>query len=95
MEAKFTNGLWVVKGDEVGYISQHDDQSFGMFCPVAIVCGEKYRNLIAAAPELLEAVQRLLPDAHWAVDYLVGEPDEDEDIAFARAAIAKATGEQE
>lgn len=41
-------------------------------------------RLMAAAPELLEAVQRLIGRAAY----------ESEDAAFARAAIQKATGEQ-
>lgn len=46
------------------------------------------RVLIAAAPELLEALQRLLS---WEIARL---PVRSEDIAFARAAVAKATGQQ-
>ena len=46
------------------------------------------RVLIAAAPELLQALQRLLS---WEIARL---PVRAEDIAFARAAVAKATGQQ-
>ena len=34
LNAERTPGDWIVKGDEVGYISKHDDQTFGMFCPL-------------------------------------------------------------
>ena len=45
-------------------------------------------RLIAAAPELLAALERLLHQ----VEYM-GAPDDHEDIIEARAAIAKAKGE--
>lgn len=32
-----TKEPWKVNGDEVGYISDNDDQSFGMFCPVGVI----------------------------------------------------------
>ena len=82
-----TNKKWIVKGDEVGYISDHDDQSFGMFCPVSVVYDEEYARLIAAAPDLLEALLQIEGLA------LADEPRDLPTIAeIARAAIAKATG---
>lgn len=51
-------------------------------------------RLIAAAPELLDALNRLLPMAEDGTFQYGANPDEDEDIIYARAAIAKATGEQ-
>ena len=27
----------IVRGDEVGYISEEDDQSFGMFIPIGLI----------------------------------------------------------
>lgn len=46
-------------------------------------------QLIAAAPELLEALRGLLPDA---VGNHIGGPDTQAHFDAARAAIAKATG---
>ena len=46
-------------------------------------------RLMAAAPDLLEALQALLPDA---VGNHIGGPDTQARIDAARAAIAKATG---
>lgn len=54
---------------------------------------EANARLIAAAPDLLEALIRLLPMAEDGAFQYGGKPDEDEDIIYARAAIAKATGE--
>lgn len=50
-------------------------------------------RLIAAAPELLEALQRLLK---YHDDFYGIEPDEDPDhpLAVAKATIAKALGQQ-
>lgn len=50
-------------------------------------------RLIAAAPELLEALQRLLK---YHDDFYDIEPDEDPEhpLAVAKAAIAKALGQQ-
>lgn len=50
---------------------------------------EANARLIAAAPDLLEATKRLI----GALGVMVTDKDSDGDIIFARAAIAKATGE--
>jgi hypothetical protein len=50
---------------------------------------EANARLIAAAPDLLEALQAILPDA---VGNHIGGPDTQARIDAARAAIAKATG---
>lgn len=54
-------------------------------------------RLIAAAPELLEALRELLDEHVRTLPYAYGTDDDPEDSAivrFGRAAIAKATGEQ-
>ena len=48
------------------------------------VCDKNNAHLIAAAPDLLEAVQRLLAHDWWDGSW--------RDVNFARAVIAKATG---
>lgn len=57
---RHTPGEWkVTRKFEVGPVSTADDQSFGMVTPVADVFGDNREadaRLIAAAPELLEAV---------------------------------------
>jgi hypothetical protein len=53
---------------------------------------EANARLIAAAPDLLAALNRILPFAEDNCFQYGGNADEDEDIVFARAAIAKATG---
>ena len=57
--------------------------------PERAVSYEANARLIAAAPELLEALQAILPDA---VANHIGGPDTQARIDAARAAIAKATG---
>ena len=99
METKHTPGPWLTRdqvhalnekhgwfkyGDAVGDVSRQ-------FAQDAIDMHERIRR---AAPDLLEAVQRLIPTAVWNADYWANDPDTDEDIVFARAAIAKATGDQ-
>ena len=93
MEPKFTKGRWLIKHDEVGYISDHDDQSFGMFCPIAIVHDEDNRILISAAPDMYEALQNIAE--YWNQDQNPGAMVDAcwHAIETARAALAKARGE--
>lgn len=95
---KGTPGPWVreSEGRGIGPVCADDDQSYGMVIPVAYVdFGESDEvqnsnaNLIAAAPELLEALQKMLSKAYkqnWNDAY-------PEEIQSAQAAINKALGE--
>lgn len=97
MEFRGTPGPWVREsaGRGIGPVSKDDDQSYGMVIPVAYVdFGESDEvqnanaNLIAAAPDLLEALQDLLirvaDDEEYGPEHA---------ITRARAAISKALGE--
>lgn len=95
---KGTPGPWTADKTSraVGPISRDDDQSYGMVIPVAWVefdqeveIQESNQNLIAAAPELLEALQRceeILSEIPLEVRHV-------EDLLYSRAAINKALGE--
>lgn len=92
-EFKGTPGPWVASktGRGIGPVSGLDDQSFGMIIEVAYVEFDPEieiqvanANLIAAAPELLEALQMIMNGDFYM-------PKESADAA--RAAIAKALGE--
>ena len=93
-EFKGTPGPWIADKTSraVGPVSHDDDQSYGMVIPVAWVefdqdVGIQASNqrLIAAAPELLEALIKLVD----IVDDMVHGPSTD----AAHAAINKALGE--
>lgn len=40
MDTKYTPGPWNKHGDEIGYKSHHDDQSYGMFVPIGNIFGD-------------------------------------------------------
>lgn len=93
---KGTQGEWGHSGRLIGVVSRDDDQSYGMVCDdfayvdfidgITEICNAK---LIAAAPELLEALQlceKILSEIPLTVDKV-------EDLLFTREAIAKALGE--
>ena len=94
-----TSGPWkVFNNREIGPISKEDDQSYSMMLPVAYIEQYDYpndyeanANLIAAAPDLLEALQELyhlIDSAHDGKRVFTTEMQKK-----VRAAIAKATGE--
>lgn len=93
-EFKGTPGPWVADKTSraIGPISRDDDQSYGILIPVAWVefdteveIQASNQNLIAAAPELLEALIKLVD----VVDDMVHGPSTD----AAHTAIKKALGE--
>ncbi|MBX9031233.1 hypothetical protein HCH06_17885 [Enterobacter ludwigii] len=98
-EFKGMRGPWVASKTDrsIGPVSRDDDQSYGMILPVAWVefdgndaHQQANANLIAAAPDLLEALQAMLSKAYkqnWNDQY----PDE---LSKAQAAISKALGEE-
>lgn len=56
---------WKLIKDEVCYRSEDDDQSYGMWCPIAIVCGDNKEEdviLMAKAPELLRVLKDLVAE---------------------------------
>ena len=56
MKDQHTPWPLLIKGDEIGYISSADDQSFGMFCPVVRVFAESNARRIVACVNALENV---------------------------------------
>ena len=65
----------------------YDDCAAGILARSEV---EANARLIAAAPELLEALEAVLPDLeHYVATH---GPGPDKRLAVARAAIAKATG---
>jgi hypothetical protein len=91
--AAHTPGPWRVihKPEAIGFaeyeVAWSDDGE--LVCDV--VYEEADAHLIAAAPDLLDAVKSLLP---WAESASYGGPDIAADIEQARTAIAKALGEE-
>ncbi len=97
--ATHTPGPWKVtlKGD-VAYRSTYEDQSYGMWVELANVYGENVEpdaRLIAAAPDLLKALQ-MAEKKLLELEHMVGGGDDEisveGEILTARAAIARATG---
>lgn len=95
--AQHTPGPWFASRKyEVGPRSDADDQSFGMIVPLAYAYGvnrEANARLIAAAPDLLEALGELMEwEEEIAADLGVHTSSAKPMLAKARAAIAKAKG---
>lgn len=96
-EFKGMQGPWVASKTDrsIGPVSRDDDQSYGMILPVAWVefdgndaFQKANANLIAAAPELLEALLSIVN-----MDYQPTDDEHDKVYLKARAAISKALGE--
>lgn len=96
---KGTPGPWVASktGRGIGPVSGLDDQSFGMIIEVAYVefnpeieIQVANANLIAAAPELLEALTTTLDEiGHWLSQQKPGLKEKID------SAVAKALGESQ
>jgi hypothetical protein len=100
---KHTPGPWPLNlrtvTDSAGCVTTHAEigpgWSEGRYMSVSGCIDEADARLIAAAPELLEALQDLLEDHVRTLGYVYDQDDDPEESAlvrFARAAIAKATG---
>jgi hypothetical protein len=79
-----TTGEWMISGAKPGYLAEVRDCGSGDV--------QANARLIAAAPDLLEALQNLFDADMEHVLMGDGKDDQIEAIAKARAAIAKATG---
>lgn len=105
-ELKSTPGPWFVDdvtNMPVVYVTTHappystDDDGYSALDEIAVLYGDEVRianaRLIAAAPELLAALQNLVPRFERACAYAENDPETIAlSVADARAAIAKATG---
>lgn len=96
MEFKGTPAPWNYNDNISGAITDSNGDKVVCAHPVLYVNSKEMKanaHLIAAAPELLEALQKLLK---YHDDFYGIEPDEDPEhpLAIAKAAIAKALGQQ-
>ena len=100
MTAKHTPGPWVARPDPNAFLS--DDWCIGLADSLAnidkvAVCSERDARLIAAAPELLDALIALLgvaPSKAPGAGLIVGAEEKHANaLQAARAAIKKATGD--
>lgn len=95
-EAKHTPGPW--QACDVGDYSDYDGRCrviLGNDLRIAVVLGDHDESaanarLIAAAPDLLEELEDMVS----LVEYLMNDSYDNKETAEARAAIAKAKGDQ-
>ena len=100
MNAKHISGPWIAEDDQSIYAADGDGRRLIAECHAGHK-EERAANarLIAAAPDLLEALQEMVAGDAEAIEDAkrLGVPFPDEMLAAyhkARAAIARATGEQ-
>ena len=103
-EFKGTPGPWVADKTSraVGPISRDDDQSYGILIPVAWVefdteveIQASNQNLIAAAPEMLEALRQLRDYVEDVCAVSSSDCDKEHPLMLATAAINKTLGEKQ
>lgn len=103
-EFKGTPGPWTADKSSraVGQISRDDDQSYGILIPIAwiefnteVEIQESNQNLIAAAPELLEALRQLRDYVEDVCAVSSSDCDKEHPLMLATAAINKALGEKQ
>lgn len=81
-----TTGEWMIAGAKPGYLAEVRDCGSG--------CAAANARLIAAAPELLEAIEETLTAGiNWYETATKSDASELGFVVRARAAIAKAKGE--
>lgn len=94
---KYTPGPWYVAGEQSGVTeysdtrhiyAQADKDAGGTGCVACVASSTANAALIAAAPDMLEALRELLSD-----EYL-SDPVNGDRMASARAAVLKVTGEE-
>ncbi len=84
-----TPGPWELRQSSRDYWFIDHEQGGESYTLTKLECGERDARLIAAAPDLLKALQELLPIAARSIQ---GTTDGEPILQTARAAIAKATG---
>lgn len=101
---KGTPGPWIADKTSraVGPISHDDDQSYGILIPVAWVEFDQdegiqasNQRLIAAVPEMLEALRQLRDYVEDVCAVSSSDCDKEHPLMLATAAINKALGEKQ
>ena len=98
--SKYTQGPWSDESHSMGQVVVVTDasgQPVARMNSLSVEVNEANARLIAASPELLEALQQAVGSLEWAASVIGDIPpkcDYMERIEEAKAVIAKATGEQ-
>lgn len=91
--SKHTPGPWKAKlylgGAYAIYQTDNNEDELGRIAVVHMIPTMTNASLIAAAPELLEALKSLLQECKYQCEY-GSFPDDRVELPIARAAIAKA-----
>ena len=89
MNAQHTPAPWELRQSTSGYWFIDYEQGGEGYTLTKLECGERDARLIAAAPDLLAALQMI--NRIWSHDQTANLAP-DSPVAIVRAAIAKATG---